>query len=249
VSGHSKWHNRIHRKARQDAKKGAVYSKMAKEITLAARSGGGDPEANTRLRLAIDRAREAGVPADNIKRAIERGSGAGAEAANFEELLYEGYGPGGVAILLEIATDNRNRTAGEVRYLFSRNGGNLGESGSVAWMFDRKGLLTVERGPGAPDEERMLELALEAGAEDVRTLDDAYEIVTAPQEFYAVKTALEGHGLRFADAELTMVPKNQIRVAGKDAETLAHLVEALEDHEDVQSVHTNLLEDEAEVAL
>jgi YebC/PmpR family DNA-binding regulatory protein len=249
VSGHSKWHNRIHRKSRQDAKKGAVYSKMAKEITLAARSGGGDPEGNTRLRLAIDRAREAGVPADNIKRAVERGSGAGADAANFEELLYEGYGPGGVAILLEIATDNRNPTAGEIRYLFSRNGGNLGESGSVAWMFDRKGLLTVERGPGAPDEERMLELALEAGAEDVRTLDDAFEVVTAPSDFYAVKAALEGHGVSFADAGLTMIPKNQIRVEPKDAETLAHLVELLEEHEDVQEVHTNLLEDEAEVAL
>ena len=249
MSGHSKWHNRIHRKSRQDAKKGAVYSKMAKEITLAARSGGGDPDGNTRLRLAVDHAREAGVPADNIKRAIERGSGAGADGANFEELLYEGYGPGGVAVLLEIATDNRNRTAGEVRYLFSRNGGNLGESGSVAWMFDRKGVLTVERGAGAPDEERMLELALEAGAEDVRTLDDAFEIVTAPQDFYAVKSALEGHGVSFVDAELTMVPKNQIRIEGKDAETLAHLVEALDEHDDVQAVHTNLLEDEAEVAL
>ncbi len=226
-----------------------MYSKMAKEITLAARSGGGDPEANTRLRLAVDHAREAGVPADNIKRAIERGSGANADGANFEELLYEGYGPGGVAILLEIATDNRNRTAGEVRYLFSRNGGNLGESGSVAWMFDRKGVLTVERGDGAPDEERMLELALEAGAEDVHTLDDAFELVTAPQDFYAVKSGLEGHGVRFADAELTMVPKNQIRIEGKDAETLAHLVEMLDEHDDVQAVHTNLLEDEAEVAL
>jgi len=248
VSGHSKWHNRIHRKSRQDAKRGAVYSKMAKEITLAARSGG-DPDANTRLRLAVDRAREAGVPADNIKRAIERGSGAGADAANFEEIVYEGYGPGGVAILQEIATDNRNRTAGEVRYIFSRNGGNLGESGSVAWMFDRKGLLTVERGEGAPDEERMLELALEAGAEDVRTLDDAFEIVTGPQDFYAVKGALEGHGVRFADASLTMIPKNQIKVESKEAETLSHLVELLEEHEDVQEVYTNLLEDEAEVAI
>jgi YebC/PmpR family DNA-binding regulatory protein len=247
LSGHSKWHNRMHRKSRQDAKKGALYSKMAKEIMVAARSGGGVPEANNRLRLAIERAREAGVPADNIDRAIKRGTGEG-ENVQYEELVYEGYGPAGAAILLDILTDNRNRTAGEVRHIFARNGGNLGETGCVAWMFDRKGLLVVERVPGVPDEEAMLEMALDAGAEDVQTDDEAFEITTAPEDFYRVKSELEERGLHFADARLAMLPKTATQVGGRDAEQLLKLLDLLEEHDDVQEVYTNVESESLEAA-
>lgn len=244
MSGHSKWHNRMHRKSRQDAKRGALFSKMAKEIMVAARAGGGDPDANNRLRLAIERAREGGVPADNIDRAIKRGSGEGADASAFEEIVYEGYGPAGVAVLLEILTDNRNRTAGEVRYLFAKHGGNLGEAGCVAWMFDKKGLLVVERQSSGLSEEDILERALDAGAEDVRTDDETYEVVTAPEDFYRVKSAMEAGGVRFAEAELTMLPKSEVRVEGREAEQLLHLLDALEEHDDVQNVHANHAVDE-----
>ncbi len=238
MSGHSKWHNRVHRKSRQDAKRGAIYSKMGKEILIAAREGGGDPVANSRLKLAIERAREAGVPADNIKRAIERGTGAD-DSAHFEELLYEGYGPSGVAVLVEVQTDNRNRTAGEVRHIFSRNGGNLGEAGCVAWMFEKKGVLVIEREHSALTEEAVLELALDAGAEDVRVDIETYEIVTAPEDFDAVRQHIAGKGVTFAVAELTMEPKSTVEVDGKTAEQLARMVELLEDHDDVANVYTN----------
>ncbi len=238
MSGHSKWHNRIHRKSRQDAKRGALYSKLGKEILIAARAGGGDPVSNARLRLAIERAREAGLPSDNIRRAVERGAH-GDEGANYEEITYEGYGPGGVAVLVEVQTDNRNRTAGDLRHLFSRHGGGLGEAGCVAWMFEKKGVLVIDRGETGLTEERVLEMALDAGAEDVRVEEETFAVITAPEEFDAVRQAVSGQGVELAVAELTMEPKTTVEVEGKDAEQVAHLVELLEEHDDVSNVYTN----------
>jgi len=235
MSGHSKWHNRIHRKSRQDAKRGALFSKLGKEMLIAARAGGGDPVTNGRLRLAVDRAREAGVPAENIRRAIERGTGAD-EGAHFEEFNYEGYGPGGVAVLVAVQTDNRNRTAGDLRHLFGRHGGNLGEAGCVAWMFDKKGVLVIDRSESDLTEEAVLELALDSGAEDVRVDQDTFEIVTAPEE---VRQRFAAQHVPLAVAELTMQPRSSIEIGGKDAEQLGHLVELLEEHDDVSSVYTN----------
>lgn len=238
IAGHSKWANRKHRKDRQDAKKGKVFSKMARRITMAARQGGGDPEANSNLRILIDMARAAAVPNDNIERAIKRGTGdLGGE--QYEELTYEGYGPGGIALLLDIVTDNRNRTASDVRYIFTKNGGNLGESGCVAWMFRRRGYLSIER-PSCPlDEEQLFALALEAGADDFQVEGDSYEIFSEPEDFVAVKEALEGTGIRFSAAELTMVPLEEKRLEGREAQQLLKLVDALEDHDDVQEVYGN----------
>lgn len=238
MSGHSKWHNRIHRKSRQDAKRGAVYSKLGREVLIAAREGGGDPVANNRLRLAIDRARAAGVPAENIRRAIERGAGGG-DDTHYEEIVYEGYGPAGVAILVEVQTDNRNRTAGDIRHIFSRNGGNLGESGCVAWMFDKKGLLAIDRSQTDLSEERVLELALEAGAEDVRAEPEFFTLLTDPGEFEAVRQALVAQNVPLAEATLTMEPRTTIEIEGKDAEQVARLLELLEDHDDVSNVYSN----------
>lgn len=246
MSGHSKWHNRIHRKSRQDAKRGALFSKLGKEILIAARAGGGDPVSNTRLKLAIERAREAGLPSENIRRAVDRGAH-GDEGANFEELFYEGYGPGGVAVLVEVQTDNRNRTAGDVRHLFSRNGGSMGEAGCVGWMFEKKGLLLIERADAALTEERVLEMALEAGAEDVRVEPDSFAIITAPDDFDAVRQSITAQGVRLAVAELTMEPKTTVEVEGKDADQVSKLVESLEDHDDVSNVYTNYVEEDAEV--
>ncbi|MBX5465422.1 MAG: YebC/PmpR family DNA-binding transcriptional regulator [Clostridia bacterium] len=247
MSGHSKWHNRVHRKSRQDAKKGAVYSKMAREIMVAVRAGGPEPESNAALRLAIERAKAARVPMENIQRAIQRASGAG-EAEQYEEVSYEGYGPGGVAVYVEALTDNRNRTTSEVRYLFTRNGGNLAEAGSVAWMFDRKGYLVVSREENPVGEEEILEWAADAGAEDVRLSDDAYEVITAPDDLEQVRQALAERGLRFAEVSLSMLPKTEIRVEGKEAEQALRLLEALEEHDDVQNVYSNLQVDEEEMA-
>jgi YebC/PmpR family DNA-binding regulatory protein len=246
MSGHSKWHNRIHRKSRQDAKRGAIFSKMGKEILIAARAGGGDPVANPRLKLAIERAREAGVPAENIRRAIERGTGAD-DGTRYEELTYEGYGPGGLAVLVEIQTDNRNRTAGEIRHIFARNGGNLGEAGCVAWMFEKKGILVLDRGESGLTEESALELALEAGAEDVRADDpETLEIVTAPEDFEAVCERVRARGLHPAVAELTMLPRSTVELSGKDAAQAAHLVSLLEEHDDVSNVYVNAELDDVE---
>ena len=238
MSGHSKWHNRIHRKSRQDAKRGALYSKLGKEILIAARAGGGDPVSNARLRLAIERAREAGLPSDNIRRAVERGAH-GDEGANYEEITYEGYGPGGVAVLVEVQTDNRNRTAGDLRHLFSRHGGGLGEAGCVAWMFEKKGVLVIDRGETGLTEEQVLEMALDAGAEDVRVEEETFAVITAPEEFDAVRQAVSGRGVELAVAELTMEPKTTVEVEGRDAEQVGHLVELLEEHDDVSNVYTN----------
>ncbi|MDI3316048.1 MAG: YebC/PmpR family DNA-binding transcriptional regulator [Bacillota bacterium] len=247
MSGHSKWHNRVHRKSRQDAQKGALYSKMAREIMVAARAGGPDPESNTALRLAIDRAKAASVPMENIQRAIQRGAG-GNEADQLEEVSYEGYAPGGVAVYVEALTDNRNRTTSEIRYIFTRNGGSLAEAGAVAWMFDRKGYLVINREEHDVDEERLLEWAADAGAEDVRVSDDAYEVITAPEDLVPVRRALEGQGVTFAEVSLSMLPKSEIRIEGKEAEQALRLVDALEDHDDVQNVYTNLQIDDEELA-
>ncbi len=238
MSGHSKWHNRIHRKSRQDAKRGALFSKLSKEILIAARAGGDDPVSNARLRLAVERARDGGLPSDNIRRAIERGA-RGDEGVTYEELAYEGYGPGGVAVLVEVQTDNRNRTAGDVRHIFSRNGGSLGAAGCVAWMFEKKGLLLIERADASLTEEQILELALDAGAEDVRVDAETFGIITAPDGFEAVRQRVLDQGVRLAVAELTMEPRTTVEVEGRDAEQVARLVETLEDHDDVSNVYTN----------
>lgn len=239
MAGHSQWANRKHRKARQDAKKGKIFSKMAREITMAAKQGGGDPAANPRLRLALDRARQLGVPNENIERAIKRGTGE-LQAEDYEELLYEGYGPGGVALMISVVTDNRNRTAGDLRYLFTRNGGSLGESGSVAWMFDRKGLIVIDRSSVEVSEDDLLMAALDAGAEDFQVDGDTYQVITPPHALEEVRDALQAAGCTsFITAEVTQIPRSQVHVSGKEAEQLLKLLDALEDHDDVQEVYGN----------
>jgi YebC/PmpR family DNA-binding regulatory protein len=235
MSGHSKWHNIKIKKQRVDQVRGKVFSKMAREIMAAAKEGGGNPDANARLRTAMDRARDAGMPNDNIQRAIQRGAG-GLQGASYETVIYEGYAPGGVAVMVEALTDNRNRTAGEIRAIFTRHGANLG-GGSVAWMFDRQGLVSVARDGHTEDD--MLLAALEAGGEDVRTTDDGFEIATRPEITYKVKEALVGRGFTVTAAEVAMHPRNTVRVEGKDAQQVLRLLDALEDHDDVQAVHAN----------
>lgn len=236
MSGHSKWANIKHTKAKKDAERGNLFSKLAREIIVAARQGGGNPEANSRLRLAIERAREANMPADNIARLIKRGTGE-LEGVTYEELTYEGYGPGGVAIMVEAVTDNRNRTTGELRYIFSRHGGSLGETGCVNWMFRRRGYISLDRRVG--DEDTVLSVALEAGAEDFQSDEESYEVITAPEDLERVKAALEEKGLRAEVAEVTMIPQSTVRVAGKEAEQVLRLMDALSDHDDVQRVFSN----------
>lgn len=236
MSGHSKWANIKHRKAKQDAQRGKLFTKLGRELILAARAGGGDPAANLRLKMAVNRAREANMPMENIIRAIKRGTGE-IEGAAYEEVVYEGYGPGGVAIMLSAATDNRNRTAAEIRHIFSKNGGSLGESGCVAWMFNRKGVLNLE---AVPDEDELLMLALEAGAEDLRLEGDAAEIITAPEDFEKVRDSLTRSGLTFTRAEVTMVPQNLVAISDRQqADAILRLMDLLEDHDDVQEVYAN----------
>ncbi|MGE5577089.1 MAG: YebC/PmpR family DNA-binding transcriptional regulator [Syntrophothermus sp.] len=240
MSGHSKWANIKHKKEKADAQRGQAFTKVTREIMVAARQGGPDPAANFRLRLAIEKAKSVNMPNDNIARAIKRGSGE-MDGESYEELTYEGYGPGGVAVLLEILTDNRNRTAGDIRHIFSRHGGNLGENGCVSWMFEKKGLLAIEK-TGLPKgwtEDDLMMQALEAGAEDVQSEGENYEIITTPADFEKVKGDLEKQGVKFASAEVTMIPKNTVEVAGKEAGQLMRLLDALEEHDDVQNVHTN----------
>ncbi len=232
MAGHSKWANIKHKKARQDASRGKIFTKITREIIVAVRHGGADPDANIQLRMALNKARAANLPNDNINRAIARAVGS-SESDNLEEINYEGYGPGGVAFLLDILTDNRNRTAGEIRYIFSRNAGNLGETGCVGWMFKRKGLILVEE--GAADEEELMLAALEAGAEDVRDVGQGWEIITLPENLEPVKDALEALGMVLADAEITMLPDT---LSEGPAQVL-DLIDALEEHDDVQNVYTN----------
>ena len=236
MSGHSKWHNIRLKKQKVDQVRGTLFSKLSREISVAAKEGGGNPDANARLRTAIERAREAGMPNDNIQRAIQRGTG-GAEGASFETLTYEGYAHGGVAILVEVLTDNRNRTASEIRSLFTKHGGALGGAGSVAWMFDRRGVITIDASHA--DEDAVMLVALEAGADDVRRVGDAFEVVTSVEQFFKVKQALQGAGMPIQSADVTMIPKSTVRVEGKDARQVLRLMEALEDHDDVQRAYAN----------
>ncbi|MBI2200763.1 MAG: YebC/PmpR family DNA-binding transcriptional regulator [Armatimonadetes bacterium] len=236
MSGHSKWHNIRLKKGRVDQVRGKLFSKLAREISVAAKEGGGNPEANARLRAAMERAREAGVPSDNIERSIQRGTGQ-VEGATYETITYEGYAPGGVAVMVEVLTDNRNRAASEIRNLFTKNGGTMSEAGSVAWMFDRKGLITVDRSKATEDD--VLLAALEAGAEDIRTVGDVFEITTPPDQFFGVKQALGAAKIPITSGDLTMVPKSTVRVEGKEAQQVLRLMEALEDHDDVQHAYAN----------
>lgn len=238
MSGHSKWANIKRKKAKVDAAKGNIFSRLTKEIVSAARQGGPNPDANFKLRLAVLRAKQNNLPQANIDRAIARATG-GAEGVHYEETVYEGFGPGGTAILLEILTDNRNRTAGDIRHLFARNGGNLGEGGSVAWMFDSKGRITVPRDQGW-DEEALLEVALEAGAEDLRTDDeDEFELLTDPDQLDQVQKSLSAAGVPISRAELTRLPKTTVVLKGAEAEHLIRLLDLLDDHDDVQKVYSN----------
>jgi len=234
MSGHSKWHNIKIKKGKVDQQRGKLFSKLAREIIIAAKEAGGDPGANMRLRTAIDRARDASMPNDNIQRAIARGTG-GAEGESYEEITYEGMGPGGVAVMVQVQTDNRNRTASEIRNIFTKAGGSMGAS--VAWMFEKKGLITVSR-DAAPEDE-VFAKAVEAGAEDLVTTSDEYEITTAPEEFAKVRRALEDAGYKLASAEITMVPKSTVPLTGKEAQQALRFMETLEDHDDVQHVYAN----------
>ncbi len=237
MAGHSKWANIKRKKERMDAQRGKIFTRLAREIIVAARMGGGDPEANPRLKAAIQRAKEANIPNENIQRAIQRGTGE-TSGAGYEEVYYEGYGPGGVAIMLKILTDNRNRTASEIRYLFSRNGGSLGEAGCVSWMFARKGLLIIDKEEFS-DEDALLLAALEAGAEDVKVEKDSFEVITGPEDFEKVKRALIAQGIPVAEAEITMIPAGTVKMAVPEAEPVMRLIDALEDHDDVQEVYAN----------
>ncbi|MGZ8605174.1 MAG: YebC/PmpR family DNA-binding transcriptional regulator [Actinomycetota bacterium] len=239
MSGHSKWATIKRKKGAADARRSNEFAKLLRFVEVAAREGGsGDPKANMTLASAIDKARGASVPMDNIDRAIKRGTGELEGGARYEEVTYEGYGPGGVALYVETLTDNRNRTAQEVRHAFTRNNGNLGESGSTAWMFQRKGLIQIEK-DAAPDEERLLEIALEAGADDLNDAESTWEITTDPTSFAGVRDAISAAGVGMLSAELTMVPQNTVRVDGGHAKQVLALLEALEDLDDTQSVYAN----------
>lgn len=238
MSGHSKWSTIKHKKARTDEKKGKEYTKLAKEIIIAARAGGGDPEANSKLKLAIQNAKAINMPNENIARAIKRGTGE-VESEAIEELFYEGYAPGGVAVMLDIATDNRNRTAADIRHLFSKYGGNLGETGCVAYMFERKGLLTVSRENLNVDVDDFMLIAIEAGADDVREDEDVIEVITAPENFMAVKETLEQQ-VAFDGAEIVMLPGNTVEILDETvAAKILKLIDVLEDHDDVQHLYAN----------
>jgi YebC/PmpR family DNA-binding regulatory protein len=237
MSGHSKWSTIKHKKAAKDAKRGKIFTKLIKEITVAARLGGGDVKANPRLRTAVLAARSQSMPGDTIDRAIKKGTGE-LEGVHYEEVVYEGYGPGGVAVMIEVLTDNRNRTVAELRNVLDKCGGNLGTTGSVAWMFTKRGLITVER--AQVDEDKVMEVALEAGADDVTDSGDILEVLTAPDQLEGVKDALEQAKITTASAEVTMMPSTTTSISGKQAEQMVRLLEALEDHDDVQRVSSNM---------
>jgi YebC/PmpR family DNA-binding regulatory protein len=236
MAGHSKWANIRRRKGAVDVKRGKIFTKLAKEITVAARMGGGDIDANPRLRSAVAAAKAENMPKDNWERAIKKGTGE-LEGVSYEESTYEGYGPGGAAVFVESLTDNKNRAVAEIRHIFSKRGGSLGESGCVAWMFDKKGVITVDKDQA--DEEKLMEVALEAGAEDVRDGGEQFEVLTEPSDFEAVRDAVAAAGIEFSSAEVTMVPQNTTPVEGRDAEKMVDLMEALDDCDDVQKAYTN----------
>jgi YebC/PmpR family DNA-binding regulatory protein len=236
MSGHSKWSTIKHKKAAKDAKRGKLFSKIIKEITVAAKLGGGDLNANPRLRTAVNSAKQQSMPHDNVDRAIKKGTGE-LEGVDYEEIQYEGYGPGGVAILVNVMTDNRNRTVSEIRRIFSRHGGNMGESGCVAWMFSKRGQISVEK--SQVEEERLMEIVLEAGANDIVDGGDVFEITTSPDDFDAVKEAIEKAGIQCASASVDMVAQGTVNVTGSAAEQTLKLVDELEEHDDVQDVASN----------
>ncbi len=238
MSGHNKWSTIKHKKAREDAKRGKMFTKIIREITVSAREGGGDADANPRLRAAVAAAKAANMPADNIKRAVQRGTGE-LPGVSYEEVVYEGYGPGGVAVMLEVLTDNRNRTTPEIRHLFSKHGGNLGENGCVGWLFTRTGLLLIPRSDDL-GEDQLMEWVLEAEAEDMDTEDEEYfRVFTSPEEMHRVKDALEAHGVEVEVAEFNMEPSTTQRLEGKQALQMVRLMEAFDDHDDVQNVWAN----------
>jgi YebC/PmpR family DNA-binding regulatory protein len=237
MSGHSKWHSIRHKKGATDAKRGKIFSKLIKELIVASRLGGGDPAGNPRLRTAVAAAKAENMPKENIERAIKRGTGE-LEGVNYEEYIYEGYAPGGVAVLVEVMTDNKNRAAADVRYIFSKRGGSLGEAGCVAWMFDKKGMIVFEQSQISEDE--ILEVALEAGADDVLTTEDQFEVHIDPAAFESVKQAFDDQGLRYTMAEITMVPQNTVKLDNESqAIQVLKLMEAIEDSDDVQRVYAN----------
>ena len=237
MSGHSKWSTIKHKKAKEDAKKGKVFTKLIKEITIAARIGGGDPNGNPRLRSAVAAAKAANMPHDNVQKAIKKGTGE-LPGVTYEEAVFEGYGTGGIAILVSIMTDNRNRTVPEIRHMFSKHGGNMGEAGCVSWMFDKKGYIVVEG--GKVDEEKLMSLIVEAGAEDMRRDGDNFEVITAPGDLENVKKTIEDGGITVALSEVTMLPQNYMELDDRSAMQVLKLIEALEDNDDVQNVYSNL---------
>ncbi len=242
MSGHSKWHTIKHKKGALDAKRGKIFTKLIKEITVAARTGGsGDVDSNARLRKAVNDAKAQNMPNDTIDRAIKRGTGE-LEGVNYDEITYEGYGIGGVAMLVETMTDNRNRTVAEIRHLFSKNGGNLGEAGSVAWMFDKKGLIIVDK--EAKSEDELFDIAIEAGADDMQDAGDVFEIYTSPENYEAVDNAIKAAGIEPQASEISMIPQNYIKLEGDDAKKMLKLYDAIDDNDDVQKVYANFDIDE-----
>jgi YebC/PmpR family DNA-binding regulatory protein len=245
MSGHSKWATTKHKKGAADAKRGKVFTKITKELTVAAKLGGGNPDGNPRLRTAVEKAKEANMPQDNIKRAIQKGTGE-LPGVSYEEVTYEGYGPGGVALLIECLTDNKNRTVSDVRHILSKNNGSMGESGCVSWMFHQKGYIVVDKKNASEDE--LMTLALDAGAEDMLSDPDEpnYEIITAPHDYEGVKKALTDKGIKMEVSELTMLPQTYVKLEGKEAEQMVRLMDALEDCDDTQNVYANFdIPDEA----
>ena len=236
MSGHSKWSTIKHKKGAADAKRGKIFTKLIKEITVAARMGGGDPEGNPRLRTAISAARAENMPKDNIERGIKKGTGE-LEGVSYEEASYDGYGPGGAAVLVDCLTDNKNRSVADIKHLFERYGGNLGEPGCVTWIFEQRGLVVFEK--DKVDEDQLIDLALEAGAEDVIEEETEFEVVTAPTDFETVKKAIDDAGLPYTLAEVTKIPKNMVKIEGKKAQQMINLMQALEDHDDVNHVYAN----------
>ena len=244
MSGHSKWHTIKHKKGAADAKRGKVFTRVIKELTVAARAGGGDPDSNPRLRTIIAEAKSVNMPADNIKRAIQRGTGE-LPGVSYEEVTYEGYGPGGAALIIEVLTDNRNRTVGEIRHILSKHGGNLGEANSVAWMFEKKGYVVIEKTKA--DEESLMSAALDAGADDMRDDGDSWEIVSPPDGFQAVLEAVKKLGIEPAAAEIAMLPQNYVKLEGKSAQQMVKLMDAVEDHDDTKKVWSNADIEEKEI--
>jgi YebC/PmpR family DNA-binding regulatory protein len=244
MSGHSKWHTIKHKKGAADAKRGKIFTRLIKELTVAARSGGGDPAMNPRLRTIIAAAKEVNMPADNIKKAIQRGTGE-LPGVSYEEITYEGYGPGGSALIIECLTDNKNRTVGEVRHTLEKHGGNLGSSNSVAWMFSKKGLIVVEKIKA--DEEKLLNTALDAGADDMQDDGETWEVLSDPAAFEAVRDAVKALGIEPASAQVAMLPQNYVKLEGKEANQMIRLMEALDDHEDVKQVWSNFDIEEKEI--